>query len=100
MACSWLLWSLSAAARFSLGGPQVQADEDALGVAHVADEPAQRQRQFLDQGRRGDDLLALGQHGLLVDVDHLQVVAALQVLLADLADVRIACVERGVMPAT
>ena len=36
---------------------------------------------------RGDDLLALGEHGLLVEIDDFELVRAVQVLLADRADV-------------
>ena len=43
--------------------------------------------RYLDERRRGDDLLAAGQRRLLIDVDDLEVVAALRVLLADRAHV-------------
>ena len=44
--------------------------------------------QFSYERRRGDDLFALGKDRLLVDVYHFELVAALEVLLADLLDVR------------
>ena len=66
---------------------QIEPEQDAFGLRHVADEPAQRQRQLLDQGRRGDDLLAFGQRRVLGDVHDFQVVAPLQMFLANLADV-------------
>ena len=59
-------------------GLMIEAQQHALGARHVADDPAQRQRQLLDQGRRGDDLLAVRQRRLLIDVDDLEVVAALR----------------------
>ena len=59
-----------------------------------------RARQFLDERRRGDDLLSLGQLRLLINVDNFQVVAALK-MLSQIALIRaIACVERGVIPVT
>ena len=69
---------------------QVEAHKDSVLVGHVADEPAQRLWQFLDERRGGDDLLALGQRWLLVDVDDFQFVAILEVLLANRRDVRMA----------
>ena len=58
--------------------PEVQPEQHPLRVGHVADDPAQRQRQLLDQRRRRDDLLALRQRRLLIDVDDLELVAALR----------------------
>src|SRR5450759_3120475 len=68
-------------------GPQIQPDQNPLEIRKIADDPPQGWRQFLDQGGHGDDLLSLGQHRLLIDVDHLEVVAPLEMLLADLLDI-------------
>jgi hypothetical protein len=63
--------------------PNIEAEEDLLGVRHVPDEFSQRERQFLDEGGRCEDLLPLKKNGLLVDVDYFQFVAARNVFLAD-----------------
>src|SRR5512134_3609571 len=68
--------------------PDTETDQDLLLVRHVADELAQRKREFLDQRRGGDDLLAPPEGLLLVDVDHFEVVLAWQILLADAFEVR------------
>ena len=41
------------------------------------------QRQFLDQRRGNDNLLRLDQLRMLIDIDHFEVVAAVQLLLAE-----------------
>ena len=71
-----------------------------MGFGHVADEPAQGQRQFLDQSRRGDDLLALGERGVLGNIHHVEVVAPIEVLLEILRMFAMARVEFGVEPVT
>ena len=73
--------------------------------SQVANKLAQRQGQALYQGGRGDDLLAFGQAGLLVNVHHLQFVAAFQVLLAKALDggdraLRFGCHPGHVEPQT
>ena len=67
---------------------EIEPKQNALGLRHVADEPAKGQRQLLDQGRRGDDLLAYGQRRMLGDIHDLQLVASFQMLLANLPDVQ------------
>src|SRR5512138_733053 len=59
---------------------KVQAQQHLRSVGHVADEPAEGQRQLLDQRGRRDDLLAGEQCRPLVDVDDLQLVQAVEVL--------------------
>src|SRR5262249_6488048 len=61
---------------------EVQPNEDPLLIGQIANQAAHGLGQLLDQGGRGDELRALGQFGLLVEVDDFQVVAAGQVLLA------------------
>ena len=61
---------------------QIQPDQNLLAIREIADDPPQGQRQFLDQRGHGDDLLSFGKHRLLVDVNHLEVVAPLEILLA------------------
>src|SRR5450830_843983 len=71
----------------SLRRLDIQPDQSPLAIRKVADETPQGRRQFPDQRGHGDDLLAFGQHRLLVDVNHPEVVATLQMLLANLLDV-------------
>src|ERR1700733_4188629 len=59
-----------------------QHDQDAGGIVHIPYQFAQRQRQFLDQRRRGDELLVFGKLRLLVDIDDLQLVAPGEMLFA------------------
>src|ERR1044071_3149528 len=66
---------------------EIHADENALGIGKIADEAAQRQRQLLDESRRGKNLLASRKRRVLIDVNDFQVVAAIEVTLADLADI-------------
>ncbi len=73
--------------RLSLAGDEVEADEHPLCVGQIADQAAEGQGQFLDQGWRGNDLLPPRQSRLLVEVDHLQVIAPFEVLFADLGNV-------------
>src|ERR1700728_75245 len=71
-----------------IGLVKIEPKQNPFGMRHVADESAKRQRQHLDQCWRGNDLLALGQSGILGDVDDLQVVTPSQIFLAKLSDVR------------
>ena len=67
-------------------GYQAEAEHDFFLVRQVSDHSAQRERKLLYQGGKRDDLLVTDQFGLLVGVDHLQVVIAVQSLLANLLD--------------
>jgi len=58
-----------------------------LRIGHVADELPQGQGEFLDERRGGNDLLSLGDIELLVDVDHIEFVAARQVLFTEFPDI-------------
>src|SRR4029453_7477170 len=62
---------------------EIESEQHALAIRHVADDSAHRQRQLLDERRRRDDLLDLREDRLLVDVDEPETVAALEILLAD-----------------
>src|SRR5262245_16134461 len=66
---------------------QVQPDEYPVGIRHVANELPQRRRKLFDQSRRGDDLFTFDQYGLLVNVDHFEVVAVFQTVLTNLLDI-------------
>jgi len=61
---------------------KVQPHQYAIGVGKIADHLLKRLRKAFDERRRRDDLLPPGQHRLLVNVDHFQFVAAVQVLIA------------------
>ena len=65
---------------------QIQTGEKAGDVDQVADEPAHRPGKFLDERRGRDDLVGPGHFRLLVDVDHLQLAATLELRFAQLAD--------------
>jgi hypothetical protein len=79
---------------------QVEADQDPLGVREVADDAADRLGQLLDDRRRRQDLLVLGQLGPLQDVDDDQVVLPFELLLADAPQVGDRLLARGVWPVT
>jgi hypothetical protein len=68
-------------------GFQIDAYKQPFRIRHVADEPPQGQGEFLDERWGGDNLLPLGQLGLLVDVDHLEFVAACQVFATEFLDI-------------
>src|SRR4029434_6878314 len=64
-------------------GPNVQADEHALGVREIADDPAHRLGQTPHERRHREDLIARGELRVLGQIDDLDLVPAGQVLLAD-----------------
>src|SRR6266404_7200239 len=66
---------------------QIQSEQYFFAVGQVADDTAQWKRQFLDQRRRGDDLLVACQLRMLIDICHLQSVTALEMLLANLFEI-------------
>src|SRR5882672_1436373 len=67
--------------------PQIQPDQDPITIGHVANEFAQRQGQALDQRGRRDNLLFPGEHGLLINIDYFERVAAFQMLFTNPFDV-------------
>jgi len=56
-------------------------------IRKIADHLAQGHGQLSDKRRRRNDLISAGQGRLLVDVDDLKVVAALQMVVAQCPDV-------------
>ena len=64
-------------------GGRVESEAHPGGVVKLADDPAHRARNMPDQRRRGHDMVAPGQGGLLVHVDDLQVNVAAELLVAD-----------------
>ena len=71
-----------------LAHPEVQPDEDAFRVREVADDLLDRFRQPPHERGHGQDLVAARELWILQEIDDLDLVAALQVLLADLLQVR------------
>src|SRR5262249_32237605 len=86
--------------------PQLQSDQRALGVGQVADDLAHRVGKLAHQRRDGDDLVVLGEARVLEQVDHLDLVAPGEVLLAHLLQVldrgerlrRLACGVEAQLP--
>src|SRR5690349_14262525 len=60
----------------------VEADQDALLAGEVADDLADRLGELAHERRHGEDLVAGGELGVDQQVDHLDLVAAGEVLLA------------------
>ena len=66
---------------------ELEADQHALGVRQVADQLLDRFRQFSDERRDGDDLIAAGELWVLDQVDHFDFVPSREVRVADLPQV-------------
>ena len=66
---------------------QVEAHEDAVRVREVADDLLDRFRQPPYERWHGQDLVALCELRILNEIDDLDLVAAVQVFLADLLQV-------------
>lgn len=66
----------------SIGGPQIQADEHALGIGQIADDLAHRCGKFAHQGWDCQDLIALRQLRMFEQIDDLDLILAGQVLVA------------------
>src|SRR5437868_6289798 len=66
---------------------QIETHEHAMFVGEVSNDASQRCGKLLDQGRNSDNLLVLGEHWLLKNVNHRQLVATFEVLLADRAQI-------------
>src|SRR5688572_31386608 len=64
------------------GGHEIEPEKNTLAIRHVADDPAHRQRELLDQRRRSDGLLAPCEDRLLVNVDDLELVSPVEMLVA------------------
>jgi hypothetical protein len=68
-------------------GPHIEPQQHFVVIGQVPDHPPERRRQLLDQGRRGQDPVVLGQLRVLENVDDLELVAALELLLAEVPEV-------------
>ena len=66
-----------------LADHNLQSRQHALLVGKIPDESADRQGKRLNQGRRYHNLLRPGLLGVLIDINHFQVVAALKSVLAN-----------------
>ena len=66
---------------FGVGEPEGESRQTEVG--QVADDPSFRWRGLPDDGRGGDDAFLLGQLGPLHDVDHLHLVVARELGLAE-----------------
>src|SRR4051812_39267451 len=62
---------------------QREADQDLVDVGEVADDLAHGVRQFDHQRRDRDNLIAARLVRVFEDVDHLDLIAALEVILAE-----------------
>ena len=60
-----------------------ESKQDFVFVRQITYYAAQRQWQLLDQGRRGEDFLVFGALRILEHIDDLEVVLALELLIAD-----------------
>ena len=67
---------------------EIDADEDPFQPREVTDVLPQRIRQAANQGRDRQDLIVLGQLGLLQQVNHGDAIAALEMGFAELFQVR------------
>ena len=66
---------------------KVQPDEHTAGVREIADDLLDRHRQPANEGWDGQDLIALGQLWVLVEVDDLEPIASSKMLLAHVPQV-------------
>ena len=62
---------------------EIESQQHVIAVRHVADDPAHRQRELLDERRYCDDLLTLGENWLLVNIDDFEIVPPFEILVAD-----------------
>jgi hypothetical protein len=65
-----------------------EAKQDFFFVGQVADHLSKGRRQLLDQRRRGEDLVVLGELRMLEDVDDLELILTAELLFADATQVR------------
>src|SRR6185295_814974 len=74
----------------SSSGPdtEIQSDEHALRVREIADDLLDRFWQPSHERGHGEDLVALSELWILHQVDHLDLVPPMEVLLADLPQIR------------
>ena len=55
-----------------------------------------RHGEFLDQRRRGNDLISSGKNGFSVDIDDLEVIATFEMIFANPLDVLNRPLQRGI----
>src|SRR5580765_4337451 len=67
---------------------EIQSHEDAFGVREIADDLLDRFGQPAHERGKGEDLVAVSELGILHEIDHLDLVTAVEVLLADLPQIR------------
>src|SRR5580765_3581066 len=67
---------------------EIQSHEHTLRVRQIADDLLDGLRQPPHERRQCEDLVALGELGVLEEIDHLDLVAPLQVRFADLLQIR------------
>src|SRR5205814_5238992 len=75
------------ASRGRRAGTQVEPDQGALGVGQVTDQLSDRLGKLADEGGEREDLIAPRQLRALEEIDHLDAVAALQMLVTDFLQV-------------
>ena len=68
-------------------GPDVQSEQHFVLVRQVTDYAAQRRRQAFDQRRCREDFLVFRQLRVLQHVDDLELVLAVQIFVADAAEI-------------
>jgi hypothetical protein len=68
-------------------GPDFEPQQNFRLVGEVTDDAAQRRRQLLYQGRRGEDLLILSALRVLQNVNYLELVLPVKLLLADALEI-------------
>src|ERR1017187_9655268 len=61
----------------------IQPHQDAPFVGQVANDFAERERQFLDKRRGNDNLIWLDEFRVLVNIDDFEIVAAVQPFIAE-----------------
>src|SRR4051812_45931488 len=70
-----------------LSNLQIEAQDDPLAIGEITDKATKRERQGLDESGRSDDLSLFGQSGLLVNINHFQIVTTLEVFFAKATEI-------------
>ncbi|MEY2525758.1 MAG: hypothetical protein QOE73_529 [Verrucomicrobiota bacterium] len=87
MMLSDMLLSLPSGERIGIVRTEVETDENALDVGEVADDLADRRGQFPYERWYGQNLIALRELRIFQQIDNLDVVAASEVVFADLLEI-------------
>ena len=86
----------------SRGGPsgrtQVESDQHPLGVRQIADDLLNGLGQSAHQRRHSENLVAAGELRVLQQVDHLDVIAPGEILLADAFEIGVGTHTFGRLP--